>query len=344
MFSVSAVRLGRLGDLVMTLPSLVWLESSDEINLSLICDSSYEGLFSHLLPSTRVVAAGRHSDLDRADLILDLHRVNSSLRLRTGLARTPGAPTVKVHKQTLLRSTLLRRPPWLRAPQRVVAAALGGPSKLLSWPERHLLATEQVFSRLGVSPPPRPLPVPTVGLVEGLHQGAAPVSTPVLGMVLDAGWELKRWSRESFCELALRWHSSCGGALRFFAAPSEAGLLEGLSALPLSSCHSSSTVLGLARDLAQCDVVVAGDTGPLHLAGALGCSLVGLFGPTPTNSGFWVWEEQGELLTAPQWCSPCSMHGSTQCRRSIKHCLEDISVDDVLAATLQILGKNRRCA
>ena len=96
MFSVTAVRLGRLGDLVMTLPALSWLESSTEIQLSLICDSSYQGLFSQLLPSTRGVAAERHGDLDPADLILDLHRVNSSLRLRMGLARTSGASTVKV--------------------------------------------------------------------------------------------------------------------------------------------------------------------------------------------------------------------------------------------------------
>jgi len=344
MFSVTAVRLGRLGDLVMTLPALSWLESSTEIQLSLICDSSYQGLFSQLLPSTRVVAVERHGDLAPADLILDLHRVNSSLRLRMGLARKSGAPTVKVDKQTLLRATLLRRSPWLRTPQRAMAATLGGSSKLLSWPERHLLATEQVFSSLGVSAPLRPSRVPTLGQVDGLHKGTALGSTPVLGMVLDAGSDLKRWSRASFRELALRWHSSCGGALRFFAAPSEAVLLEGLGSLPSSTCHASSTVLGLARDLALCDVVVAGDTGPLHLAGALGCSVVGLFGPTPTDSGFWVWERQGKLLTAPQWCSPCSMHGSTLCRRSSKHCLEDISVDDVLAASLQVLGDNRRCA
>ena len=85
--------------------------------------------------------------------------------------------------------------------------------------------------------------------------------------------------------------------------------------------HKRHLVAGLSR----CGVLVAGDTGPLHLAAALGARVVGLFGSTPVNTGFWTWEEQGTLLRAEGLaCSPCSMHGRRRCPRGHHPSMEDL--------------------
>jgi ADP-heptose:LPS heptosyltransferase len=300
---------------------------------------------SELLPGgVKVLVPQGLDEVEPADLILDLHGVPASARLFHRLPRRSGARIIKVDKQTLLRATLVRRPPLLRGPQTALVRFLGGHERLLSWPQRHLLVAERAFSFLSLSPPERPSSVPITCWSGSSRGGEGATPPPVLGIVLDAAWDLKRWRVAGFRELAVRWHAASGGAIRLFAGPSRTDLFAQIGALPAATCHSSASLVQLARDLDGCDVVVAGDTGPLHLAAALGCGPVALFGPTPVKSGFWVWETRGRLISAPQDCSPCSMHGASPCRRSSQHCLDDVVVGDVLDACLQILEETRRCA
>jgi len=346
-FSVTALRLGKLGDLVMTLPALNWLAAHDAIGLTLICDAHYRDLMAEVLPSSvKVLVPQRLDDLEPADLILDLHGVPASSRLSRRLPRRPGAQTVQVDKQTVLRGTLLRRSPLLQGAANALARLLGGHEQLLSWPQRHLLATERAFSLLALPPGVQPSLVPTAYLRTSSTRGGegAPPLLPVLGIVLDAAWDLKRWRIAGFRELALLWHAATGGAVRLFAGPSRTELFAEFGVLSATTCHSSASLVQLARELEGCDVVVGGDTGPLHLAAALGCGLVALFGPTPVESGFWVWQSRGRSIRSPQDCSPCSMHGAGCCQRDRQDCLEDIAVADVLDACLQLLEETRRCA
>jgi ADP-heptose:LPS heptosyltransferase len=95
------------------------------------------------------------------------------------------------------------------------------------------------------------------------------------------------------------------------------------------------SLVALPDTLASCAVVVAGDTGPLHLAGALGVPVVGLFGPTPLNAGFWVWP-RGRALAPEVSCSPCSLHGTAVCPRGTGACLDEHSVDEVLRIVLDL--------
>ncbi len=344
-FSVTALRLGKLGDLVMTLPALNWLAAHDQIGLTLICDGHYRDLMSDLLPSgVKVLVPRQLDELEPSDLVLDLHGVPASARLTRRLPRQSGAQTVKVDKQTILRGTLLRRSPLLQGPADAVARLLGGHQRLLSWPERHLLAAERAFSLLALVPGAQPSSVPTTYRAGPAQRGEGAPRLPVLGIVLDAAWDLKRWRVAKFRELAVRWHAAGGGGIRLFAGPSRTDLFAQFGLLPATTCYSSASLVQLARDLEGCDVVVAGDTGPMHLAAALGCGLVALFGPTPVESGFWVWENRGRLITSSQDCSPCSMHGAGRCQRGSQHCLGDIVVGDVLDACLLLIEEARRCA
>ena len=81
--------------------------------------------------------------------------------------------------------------------------------------------------------------------------------------------------------------------------------------------------------LARANVVVTGDTGPLHIASAVGAPIVALFGPPdPDRTGP---QTPGDLVVShPDLdCIPC--HKRT-CRRGDIACMHDLSVDLVLAA------------
>jgi len=101
-----------------------------------------------------------------------------------------------------------------------------------------------------------------------------------------AGWGAKRWPAERYAEVAQGLIERGFGVL-VNAGPGEEPLAEtiaqgtGGAATPLTC--SLGQLIALTRRIALC---IAGDTGPLHLACALGRPVVGIYGPTdPSRNG-----------------------------------------------------------
>ena len=95
--------------------------------------------------------------------------------------------------------------------------------------------------------------------------------------------------------------------------------------------HFPVPFLELVPLINQARLFISGDTGPLHLACALGVPVVGIFGPTsPARNG--PWSAQDEAVVRPLPCSFC--HGRSCPTRN--ECM-DISVDDVYAAVTKRL-------
>ncbi len=91
-------------------------------------------------------------------------------------------------------------------------------------------------------------------------------------------------------------------------------------------------IMKFASLLAAADGVVANDSGPMHLAAALGISTVGLFGPTSPDLGFAPRGERAAHIHLGIPCSPCSKHGQRVCWRRERHCMLDISPRKVIDA------------
>jgi ADP-heptose:LPS heptosyltransferase len=87
---------------------------------------------------------------------------------------------------------------------------------------------------------------------------------------------------------------------------------------------SITDLVALARGAA---LMVSGDTGPTHIAGAVGTPIVAIFGPTrPSRNGPW-----SSLDVTVSRADVCECHHLRQCRRDTI-CLADIPVDEVLGA------------
>jgi ADP-heptose:LPS heptosyltransferase len=87
----------------------------------------------------------------------------------------------------------------------------------------------------------------------------------------------------------------------------------------------------------RCSVVVAGDTGPLHAAMALGVPVVALFGPTDERQ--FEFGERDACLTVELSCRPCRPHGSKRCPTGDWRCLPEIGVAAVETAVLAVVEK-----
>jgi heptosyltransferase I len=98
----------------------------------------------------------------------------------------------------------------------------------------------------------------------------------------------------------------------------------------------------IAAVIAKSSVFVGNDSGPLHIAAALGVPVVGIYGPTnevrtaPYGPGHTV-------LTATVACRPCYAFGERfSCELDQVLCLELIDVDTVLDAVKAKLGQAAR--
>lgn len=101
-------------------------------------------------------------------------------------------------------------------------------------------------------------------------------------------------------------------------------------------------ILGTASVLAQCDVVVGGDTGPMHLAAATGVPVVGIYGPTALARTGPLAHGASRMITPPDGlaCWPCEQADCpyTDDERQLA-CMRQISVAQVESAILALLQK-----
>lgn len=97
-----------------------------------------------------------------------------------------------------------------------------------------------------------------------------------------AGRPTKRWPVDHFARLAERLAVEVGARVLLPWGPDEEGLARAISAQMTSPplMAPQTTLPELSALLRRCALMVAGDTGPLHLAAALGTPCVGLYGPT----------------------------------------------------------------
>jgi heptosyltransferase-1 len=149
-----------------------------------------------------------------------------------------------------------------------------------------------------------------------------------------AAWPNKRWPAVYFAEVATALKTRHGLPSIVLWGPGEERLAQAVvDAAQGAAAVSPQTTLAELVSLTQAAAVeVSGDTGPLHVAGAVGTPLVGIYGPTnPERNGPWH--------SSDLWVSrfdSCQCHYQRQCHAK-RWCLLDIGPRDVVALVAQRL-------
>lgn len=96
--------------------------------------------------------------------------------------------------------------------------------------------------------------------------------------------------------------------------------------------------------LLHCQLMIGNDSGPLHLAAALGIPTIGLFGPTSPQQFYPYDSTKHHFLYKSFPCSPCYKFGGPIYQRLTKcsqpYCMEAINPDEVMALIESSLGSN----
>ena len=153
-----------------------------------------------------------------------------------------------------------------------------------------------------------------------------------------AAWPNKRWPPERFGELAAFFHDACGLTPVVLWGPGEQALAGQVIAASSSTALAApatalADLVALSRAAA---LVVSGDTGPLHIATAVGTPTVSLFGPTdPDRNGPYAADD----LTVSRFDS-CGCHYDRRCHRPT-WCLGEVMAAEVCAAVQRRLSSAR---
>ena len=200
-------------------------------------------------------------------------------------------------------------------------------------------------------------PPPWLRTTEGTRRAWGSVSrelpssggAPTLGLVPGSAAPSRRWPAERFAELAAR-RARAGDRVLVFGGRDDAAAARTVASATGGARDLSgrTTLEALAGGLAACDAVVANDTGPMHLAAALGTPLVALFGagdprqtgPLSPRSTVVV---RGTLPCVPCLRNRCPRRGAGyELPEARLECLRILGVDEVEEALMRVRREDVR--
>jgi heptosyltransferase-2 len=310
-----------LGDLVMALPALHAAGGADVMVVrGLLPIAEMAGLTGGLVPldrsrggfwrAVRAVRSGRYA----RGILLPPSFSSALLFVAGGVRHRRGTATH--HRGPLLHDAV--RP-----------EAFGHLHRSAAY---HLLVTGQAPA----APPTPALTVPAA-VRERFRAVAGPGHGPTIGLFPGSHASSRRWDADRFASLARRLARD-GTRVLVFGGPTEQRLTAQVAGEAAVDLGGRTDLPMLAAGLASCTMLVTNDSGPMHLAAAVGTATLSLQGPADPA----VTRPLGEhhvMLQHPELpCVPCVKNVCPRRGRgyvlpdATRECLRLISVDDALEA------------
>jgi heptosyltransferase-2 len=211
------------------------------------------------------------------------------------------------------------------------ALALLGLDRPMRGPHATALYAE-ALRPLGVEGAGRMRVHPSAAARERAASALAAAGRPRIALAPGASTATKRWPAERFAEVA-RALAADGASIVLAGGPSDRAELDVFRAAlggPVAADLTDLPVDALAAGLADVDLLVACDSGPVHLAAAAGTPVVAIFGPTSPER--WGPPPPGRALALPIGCAPCSNHGGARCPEGHHRCMLDLGAAAVVQA------------
>ena len=328
MLTVLLVRFSSIGDILLTTPLVRALRRRH--------------------PDAQLVFATKRA---MAPLLSDNPHLSSVICLEpdepiTHLARRLAGidPTDGLDLHGSLRSLALRalvRCRWAGYSKRRVARAVLVATKIdlarqVPVAERYFEAARHLDVRPDGGPPEFALGLPARARVAEWLSARGIGGGPITALAPGAAHATKRWPVTHWLALGERLRAA-GHRLVIVGGPADRGLAQQLAGLGPSAAGEFS-LQETGALLAQARVVIAGDTGVMHMATGVGAPVVALFGPTVRAFGFFPYTSRAVVLERTLNCRPCSTAGTARCPLGHHRCLDDVHPADVVTAVERLVA------
>jgi heptosyltransferase-2 len=333
--TVLVLRFSAIGDVVLTAPALDALRTAwPDARIVYAVKQRLAHLVEHnpnvdevigLREGEGALAYARRLRATRPSAVLDLH---GKIRSRILRALLPGVRKVVWHKRDF-RDTL------------PVKLALRPYHASMLFADRYHAAVEELVGRALPKGKLQYFPGPGDGAAadQALRAAGLDPARRLLGLSPGANWATKRWPVERFAALARR---ALARGLQVAVQGSETEAPFGLEIARLApgtaDLCGKLDLRALGGFIARCSAFVANDSGPMHMARALGVPTLAFFGSTdPTMFDF----RGHEALFAGVACAPCSFFGRRRCPRGHFRCMLDLDEDRAWGALEPLLLAGR---
>ena len=167
---------------------------------------------------------------------------------------------------------------------------------------------------------------------------------PFIAVHVSGGRASKQWHLSRFADAAHALAVTYGATIVLTGSDGDRPIVKQVrraipEGLPVVDVTGVLDVPALAALLGRMDLLVTGDTGPMHLAAAMATPIVALFGPSdPRRYGPNIPESRVIRVSLP--CSPCGRVRlpPERCRGHVPDCMDGLTVDMVLSAAAELLG------
>jgi len=355
---ILVIRFSSMGDIVLSSPvtrQLARLFPDAEIDfltrseyVSLACALPGVAAVQRFDPGTGLLRLVSRLRERRYDLAIDLHgNLRSRLVAMAGIAER----VLRYDKRRFARMAIVR----MRRRSRPVPHTIDRYLEVLDRLEAADAPGQEVLDRLDTAASPGPGAAPVqegTHDLEGAHDAAekrlpqlkvddaaaAMVAerlagagigpdVRVLGVAPGASHGPKRWPPERFARVAD--HLAKSRDLKVLLLGSEAdrpvtGEVARAMERPAVDWTGATDLAMLPAAVRRCALLVSNDSGPMHVATAVGTPVIGIFGATHPGLGFAPVGPADAAITLDLPCSPCSLHGNRSCRFRTHACMEEL--------------------
>ena len=337
---VLLLRFSSLGDIVMTTPMIRCVRRAfPKAQIDMVVRSDFQSLVACNHNLDNVIAFPRNRGLfgllqlvrrlnrEHYDLIYDAH-----LSLRTlfvmPLLRT--RTKIRFDKHYLRRSLALTfKLPLLRDSRRLLERFI---DPLMPFGVCYDGAGPEVFvSHRWVSEAEKKL---------GERLNCWKPGNVTIGIIPSAQWPGKRWPSERFRAVLRSVVDNTPTSIIIFGGPNDLFCRDIADGLPQDRVLNTQGLLTLGQSMAvllRCQLVVANDTGLMHVSDALGIPSVLILGPTSGELGCLPFHRLSRVLEHSLWCRPCSKNGQAPCIRGHRVCLKRTTPEEVVLSIQSVV-------
>ena len=340
------LRLERIGDLLMSLEALEDVPRAyPDADIDLVVGSWNAEL------ARRIRGIARIETLDAGWLAREGAGLSMGALLKQAWSWRRRGYDLAINFEPDIRSNLLLAAS--RAP-RTAGFSSGGGGALLDValryePRAHTSVNARRLVSAVMDVPPRASPA-RIEILPGERRRAAEQlgdrRGPVVGVHVSGGRPIKQWEPDRFAAVASMLVRRRGARIVLTGSPGDRALVE-----PVARSLAGANVLdlvgaldlpGLAAILEHLDVFLTGDTGPMHLAAAVGTPVVAVFGPSDPVR-YAPRDPMHRIVRVDLPCSPCNRirRPPERCTGHTPDCLTGVDIAMVYDAVESALDRRQ---
>ena len=319
---ILVVKLSSLGDLFHVLPAVTMIKQGLNASVDWVTTDTYCDLVAHFRDVDRAIPFYRRSFLgDLRPFLRDLRRDYYDLILDfQGLFKSGLVTRLARGKQRI-------GPSFHREGSRMfyTRVAAGGPD------DRHAVDRNlDIVRLLGLPVGEREFAVdfPAQSIADG---------RPRVAMLPVSRWPTKNWPALRFAKLGNMLREAGVASLYLLGGPDDRPVCTEIEHAIDGPVHNLAGKLSLAQTgglLKEMDLLIANDSGPVHMAAAIGTACLVMFGPTDqARTG--PYGDIHRVLTCDLPCRPCM---SRKCRIETQACLCELMPATVRDAALSMIS------